>query len=105
MWKSMVKSAGCHVGDSYNQTNKNSVTPGGTRTRNLQLRRLTPYPLGYGGFVRLCRLPGRMAIISDSMVMIETLSTTLYTDETNFNYVTKMIFSFIIYSAFNICRQ
>ena len=26
-----------------------AFTPGGTRTHNLQLRRLTPYPLGHGG--------------------------------------------------------
>ena len=26
-----------------------SKTPGGTRTRNLQIRSLSPYPLGHGG--------------------------------------------------------
>ena len=25
------------------------MTPGGTRTRNLQIRSLSPYPLGHGG--------------------------------------------------------
>ena len=37
-------------------TASKNVTPGGTRTHNLQLRRLTPYPLGHGG--KVCSLPG-----------------------------------------------
>ena len=29
--------------------NESNGTPGGTRTRNLQIRSLSPYPLGHGG--------------------------------------------------------
>lgn len=33
--------------------NNKIITPGGTRTRNLLLRKQTPYPLGYKGIQNL----------------------------------------------------
>jgi hypothetical protein len=43
-------------------------TPGGDRTHDLRLRRPTPYPLGYGGFIMKVKRKHKNRIAIDSRV-------------------------------------